>query len=218
MKILPKLSPTSYAMLGLLARNPQSAYELNSRMQTSLLRAFWPRADSHVYSEPKKLLAHQMVTERREKVSGRNRTVFTITSQGREALQAWLQSDSNHELRTQSEFVLKLILADGGKLTDARATLEKSLESTQQDIKDAIEGIVLILDNSEYAAEGAPFNGIVINLMADILIARQQWGQAALETASRIRADASDTHKQATGRELYVEALRKLELAKANVD
>jgi hypothetical protein len=32
----PKLTPTSYALLGLLARGPRSAYELNGIMQTSL--------------------------------------------------------------------------------------------------------------------------------------------------------------------------------------
>ena len=62
MSSLPRLSPTSYALLGLLARGSASAYDLNTIMQTSLIRVFWPRAESHVYSEPKKLLAHGPVS------------------------------------------------------------------------------------------------------------------------------------------------------------
>ena len=108
----PKLSPTSYAMLGLLARNPQSAYELNNIMQTSLIRVYWPRAESHVYSEPKKLLLHNFVTEQKERVNGRDRTVYTITDPGRQSLREWLQDKGNSDLRVQAEFMLKLILAD----------------------------------------------------------------------------------------------------------
>ena len=126
MKNLPKLSPTSYAMLGLLARKPQSAYELNTLMQTSLIRVYWPRAESHVYSEPKKLLAHQLVTEQKEQVSGRNRTVYTITEQGRDYLRDWLSSENGTDLRMHAEFMLKLILADGGSASDAKATLAHS--------------------------------------------------------------------------------------------
>ena len=127
MKNLPKLSPTSYAMLGLLARKPQSAYELNALMQHSLIRVYWPRAESHVYSEPKKLLAHRLVTEQKEKLSGRNRTVYTITDQGRDRLREWLRNEAGTDLRMQAEFMLKLILADAGSTTDARTTLEQSV-------------------------------------------------------------------------------------------
>jgi DNA-binding PadR family transcriptional regulator len=119
----PKLTPTSYALLGLLARGPRSAYELNGIMQTSLIRVYWPRAESHVYSEPKKLLAHGLVSEQREKVNGRPRTVYTITDKGRQILEEWLREESGAELRTQSELMLKLILGDTGDPENARATL-----------------------------------------------------------------------------------------------
>ena len=211
MKNLPKLSPTSYAMLGLLSRNSQSAYELNTRMQTSLIRAFWPRAESHVYSEPKKLLAHQLVTERKEKVSGRNRTVYTITDRGRELLQQWLNSDTGPDLRMQAEYVLKLILADGGSADDARSTLELSLRASHKDIEEAVAGIREILSKPGSAEEGMPYNGIVINLMADMLIARYRWGSYALEATASITDDSSTESKSKAGRVAYEEALRKME-------
>jgi PadR family transcriptional regulator AphA len=217
MKNLPKLSPTSYAMLGLLARNSQSAYELNTRMQTSLIRVFWPRAESHVYSEPKKLLAHKLVTERKEKVNGRNRTVYSITEHGREVLQQWLKSDTGPELRMQAEFMLKLILADGGSADDARSTLELSHRASQEDLVEAIDGIRRIVSVPSYATEGMPYNGIVINLMADMLIARYRWGIYALEATAGITDDSSVEDKSEAGRGAYKEALRKMEQALAGV-
>ncbi|MEH6569053.1 MAG: PadR family transcriptional regulator [Halioglobus sp.] len=213
MNKLPKLSPTSYAMLGLLARNPQSAYELNTLMQNSLIRVYWPRAESHVYSEPKKLLAHALVTERQEQVSGRNRTVYTITAHGRGSLRDWLGKGTNPDLRMQAEFMLKLILADGGSADNARATLKLSVHASQLDLVEAVAGIERILSNPSYAAEGMPYNGIVINLMTDMLIARYQWGKFAFETTSDITDSSSTQGKQEMGRTAYREALSKMRQA-----
>ena len=50
------LTTTSYAILGLLAVRPWSTYELTRQMDRSLGR-FWPRAESKLYEEPKKLAA-----------------------------------------------------------------------------------------------------------------------------------------------------------------
>ena len=161
---LPKLTPTSYALLGLLARKPQSAYELNAQMQYSSIRVYWPRVDSHVYSEPKKLLRHELVSEKKGKLNGRSRTVYTITAKGRKTLKQWLSSDDEVELRMQAEFMLKLVLADGGNVADAQQTLEKSLASTRNDLELAMAGVKSILDSDAAGEDGAPSNGIIINL------------------------------------------------------
>lgn len=210
---LPKLTPTSYVLLGLLARKPQSAYQLNARMQNSLIRVYWPRVESHVYSEPKKLLRHKMVSEEKGKHNGRNRTVYTITTEGTRALQSWLSDDADLDLRMQAEFMLKLLLADSGTVADVHSTLEKSLNRSHEDLLEAIEGIKAILAAEEYAIDGAPYNGIVINLMADILIARYRWGNFALETAQGIDDDLPSEEKVKISRRAYADALEKLEAA-----
>ena len=210
---LPKLTPTSYALLGLLARKPQSAYELNTLMQTSSIRVYWPRVDSHVYSEPKKLLRHELVSESKEKLNGRSRTVYTITPKGRKALKLWLSSDSEVDLRMQAEFMLKLVLADGGSVADAHKTLEKSHQSTRDDLKLAIGGIQSILSSENYSQHGAPYNGIVINLMADILIARYRWGHYALQVTQNVDDAMSAEDKTKLANSAYADALAKMEEA-----
>ncbi len=210
---LPKLTPTSYALLGLLARKPQSAYQLNARMQHSLIRVYWPRVESHVYSEPKKLLRHKMVSEEKCTHNGRNRTVYTITAEGTRALQSWLSDDADLDLRMQAEFMLKLLLADSGTVSNVNNTLEKSLDRTHQDLLEAITGIKTILAAEEYAIEGAPYNGIVVNLMADILIARYRWGKFALETAQGMDDNLSTEEKVNISKRAYANALEKLEEA-----
>ena len=54
------LTTTSYAILGLLAIKPWSTYELAQQMDRSLGR-IWPRAQSKLYEEPKKLVARGLV-------------------------------------------------------------------------------------------------------------------------------------------------------------
>lgn len=206
-----KLSPTSYAILGLLARQARSAYELNGMMQGSLIRVFWPRAESHVYSEPKKLLAQELVSEHKEKVDGRNRTIYTITSTGHTVLEHWLRDDGNTDLRTTSELMLKLLLASEGLPEDARNVLEKSRTASHDDIQEAIAGIDNILQNPGYGVEGMPWNGIAINLMADLLIARYHWSEYALQASTGCSNDPDQQIE--VGRQAYRLALEKMRKA-----
>ena len=211
MNTLPRLTPTSYALLGLLARESASAYELNSIMQTSMLRVFWPRAESHIYSEPKKLLAHGFVSEERQKANGRQRSVFTISEKGREALAAWLADDGDGARhRNQAEFMLKIILAEGGAPACAAATVERALDTSRMEIEEAAAAIEHILQDPECAALGMPWNGIAANLMVDIQVARYRWGQYARDAIARVQQDTDPEEKQALGWQAYQRALDKL--------
>ena len=55
------LTSTSYAILGLLSLRPWTTYELAQQMQRALGQ-FWPRAESKLYEEPKKLVDHGLAT------------------------------------------------------------------------------------------------------------------------------------------------------------
>jgi PadR family transcriptional regulator, regulatory protein AphA len=67
------LTPTSFALLGLLAIKPWTTYELAQQMDRTLSR-FWPRARSKLYEEPKKLVAHGLARAREDSVGRRPRT------------------------------------------------------------------------------------------------------------------------------------------------
>ncbi|HEU0288653.1 MAG TPA: PadR family transcriptional regulator [Nocardioidaceae bacterium] len=116
-----RLTTTSYAVLGLLAIQPWSTYELTRQMDRSLGR-IWPRAASKLYEEPKKLVAHGLASSRQERVGRRPRTVYAITSAGRRALAEWLaEPGSGPELESQQ--LLKVFFADQGTRADALATV-----------------------------------------------------------------------------------------------
>ena len=76
---LPDLTTTSYAILGLLTIKPWPTYEL-AQMQRD--RFVWPRAESNLYAEPKKLIAHGFASAHPEPRGKRRRTVYSITPGG----------------------------------------------------------------------------------------------------------------------------------------
>ena len=56
-----RLTTSSYAVLCLLAIRPWSGYEL-TQQATRSLRFAWPKSERLLYSEPKKLVEHEMAT------------------------------------------------------------------------------------------------------------------------------------------------------------
>jgi PadR family transcriptional regulator, regulatory protein AphA len=115
------LTTTSYAILGLLAIQPWSTYELARQMERSLGR-IWPRAESKLYEEPKKLVAHGLVRASSERTGQRARTVYSITPAGRRALAAWL-ADPGEGPVLQFEQLLQVFFSENGTKQDILATL-----------------------------------------------------------------------------------------------
>jgi DNA-binding PadR family transcriptional regulator len=115
------LTPTSYAILGLLAIKPWTTYELATQVERTVKR-FWPRTRSKLYEEPKKLVATGLAEATKDAHGRRPRTIYAITPAGRRALAAWLASQSA-EPTFESEHLLKVFYAGSGTTDDLRTTL-----------------------------------------------------------------------------------------------
>ena len=146
-----QLSPTSFAILGLLSIQSFTTYELAQQMDRTL-SWFWPRAASVVYDEPKKLVAVGLATRQVTFTGKRRSTVYEITDAGRAALRDWLDTPAVG-MRMEFEAMLKVAFADAGDVTQLRAAV---LEIRA----DAETRLAEILDRStEYATTGGPFPG-----------------------------------------------------------
>ena len=115
------LTTTSYAVLGLLAIKPWTTYELAQQMQRALGQ-FWPRAESKLYEEPKKLVARGLAHASREQVGRRPRTTYTITPEGRRTLAAWVPTPGAGPV-VEFEQLVKVFFAEHGSKHDLLATL-----------------------------------------------------------------------------------------------
>lgn len=123
MSRVPRLTTTTYGVLGLLAVRPHSTYELAKAMDRSVGRV-WPRAQSKLFEEPRKLVAHGYASGQDERVGRRPRTVYTITPAGRRALAAWLAEPGTGPT-LEFEGLVKLIFAEHGTRQDALASIAR---------------------------------------------------------------------------------------------
>jgi DNA-binding PadR family transcriptional regulator len=83
------LTTTSYAVLAQVALRPWASYEL-AQQRVRYFRYVWPRAESAVYREVKRLSSMGLVREKKEYQGKRPRTIYSITKQGKQALRNWL--------------------------------------------------------------------------------------------------------------------------------
>jgi DNA-binding PadR family transcriptional regulator len=121
-----ELTTTSYAILGLLAVQPWTSYELAKQMDRGMSR-FWPRAASKLYEEPKKLVAHGLVRASRQSRGRRTRTVYTINAKGRRWLAAWHATPPAGPV-LESESLVRVFFAEHGTKRDLEATLVATRE------------------------------------------------------------------------------------------
>jgi PadR family transcriptional regulator, regulatory protein AphA len=144
-----QLSPTSFAILGLLSIRPFTTYELAQQMQRTL-RWFWPRAASKIYEEPKKLVAAGLASSHVTFTGKRRSTVYEITDPGRTALRDWLDRPAAG-MQLEFEAMIKLVFADAGDVTQLRMTLREIRADAQAQLDE------LLARMAEYATTGGPF-------------------------------------------------------------
>jgi PadR family transcriptional regulator AphA len=167
------LTTTSYAVLSVLALRDHSTYELTGQMRLSL-HYLWPRAESNVYAEPKRLVAAGLADAREEWNGGRRRTIYSITAAGRAALADWLAFAGSRQ-RYESEGLLKVFFAENGTQEDLLA----SIRAIRADATAALEHFQRIADPYE-AGEGQyperfALSALVVRLLGEQQAATARW-------------------------------------------
>jgi len=174
-----------------LALRDHSTYELTKQMRFSL-HYLWPRAESNVYAEPKRLVAAGLAVSREEWTGDRRSTVYSITDAGQAALADWLASPSSRQ-RYESEAVLKVLFGENGSLGDMLA----SIRAVRNDATAAVAHWQSIADLYD-AGEGDYPNRFALSALVARLLGEQQaatarWAAWAEEVVSQWdRSSAAD--------------------------
>ena len=128
-----ELSSTGRVILGLIAGQPRSGYDIKAMVDKST-RFFWAASYGQIYPELKRLAERGLIEGSDESQGGRQRTVYSITDAGRETLGAWLASgEQAHELR--DEALLKLFFSGQASRDD----LVSVVETKREEHLDALE-------------------------------------------------------------------------------
>jgi PadR family transcriptional regulator AphA len=186
----PTLTTTSYAILGLLAVKPWTTHELVRQVDRSL-RRIWPRAQSKLYEEPKKLVAHGLARATDDSVGRRRRTRYTITAKGRRALAAWLQRPGDGPL-LEFEQLVKISFADSGSRADVLTNLAATrLWVLEQNVENLATGRAY-LEGSGRFPERAALNLLAGRFLTDFYVMMARWVRWATDLVEGWPDDVRD--------------------------
>jgi PadR family transcriptional regulator, regulatory protein AphA len=125
----PRLSQTSYAVLGLVELlEPATPYQLKRMAQISILH-FWTIPHTQIYTECSRLADAGLLEERREE-TGRRRRVYKLTRAGRRELERWLADLEADVYELRDVGLLKLFSG-----ADPAALAATQLEHHQQRLR-----------------------------------------------------------------------------------
>ena len=107
-----RLTPSSFAILGLLTLGPGSGYELGSLAERTV-QMFWPVTRPHIYSELSKLEHLGHVTSMEVEQRGApDKRVYSVTERGERRLDAWPRDPDPEVQRARHPLLIKLFFAD----------------------------------------------------------------------------------------------------------
>ena len=190
MSSVPTMTTTSYAILGLLAVKPWTTHELVQQVDRSL-RRIWPRAQSKLYEEPKKLVAHGYARATDDPVGRRRRTRYTITASGRRALAVWLTHPGEGPA-LEFEQLVKIHFADSGSKADVLANLEATrawvLDQNEENLAAARDYRI----GESAFPQRAALNQLSGRFLTDFYVTVARWVAWATETVESWPDDVRD--------------------------
>jgi DNA-binding PadR family transcriptional regulator len=153
-----ELSLFSYEILGLVGRGGAGAHDL-LRMARQGRMLDWA-GESQYYTEPKRLSTLGYLEARREPGKTRERTVYSLTEKGLEALRSYARTPVRFT-PVKSDPLLRLLLCD---LVGEEITRESMLT-----LRDDIADITVRLDEAEARAEEIPHRRKYLLLATEFL-------------------------------------------------
>ncbi len=192
----PALTTTSYAILGQLALRDWTMYDLAQQMGRNVT-FFFPRAESQIYAEPKRLVAAGLAEARAEPTGKRPRTVYSITPAGREALAAWLATPPAGRFQLEFEALLRVMLAPFGRDEDLLRALDKA--------KGDAAGLVDIAHRirAEYLDGRAPFQrhivwrALLLDFLTEFGESMEAWAERSLDRVQAWEGETEEARRAA---------------------
>lgn len=173
----------TYALLGLLSLRSWTGYELTKQAR-STIRLVMPSSEANIYREQQRLVRLGWATSTAELTGRRARTRYTITPEGRDALNAWLTTPPTPPTLEVEAFV-RLWFADQGRPADVAASLDATAAAARAALADAVALATTYLDGTGAFPERTRLNLMVGEFVTDVLaLIAQRCEQAAAEISA----------------------------------
>jgi DNA-binding PadR family transcriptional regulator len=190
---------TTYAILGLLAAGPASPYDLSIRLQIGY-GFYWPRARSHVFTEAKKIAALGWASGAVLRTGRRKRTEYTITTQGRAALRAWLATEPV-SFTMEFEHLVRVYLAGFGTTDDLLRVLDDAAERANQMLAIAERVIAGYEAGAVEGPQDEPhLRVLLVDYLANLAALTAQWAERSHQDVTRWSTDEAERRSSAVRR------------------
>jgi DNA-binding PadR family transcriptional regulator len=160
----PELSLFSYEILGLVGHHGAGAHDL-LRMARRGRMLDWA-GESQYYVEPKRLAELGYLDARKEPGRTRQRTVYSLTKKGLEALREYARTPVRFT-PLKSDPLLRLLIADlvgEGVTRESMATLRDDIADLQQRVRETTESAEELPHRSKYLQIVNGFLGELLEL------------------------------------------------------
>ena len=134
------LTPTEYAVLGLLTSGEQSGYDLQKYAERSV-GYFWTPAKSRIYATLPRLVDAGLVRRRDVVQSGRpNKQLYRLTKAGSEALRRWIAEEPLEPETSRNTLLVRLFFGDVAEPKEVLAHIRQR-RAEAEELKAEIEAI-----------------------------------------------------------------------------
>jgi len=151
-----------------------------------------------------------LASSRVERRSGRKRTVYAITPEGRRALEVWLQQPSKRFIY-ESEAMLKVAYGDMAHLAELTRTIEEIRAEAEDDLRVARKAFANRLSGGVDFPERVHVNALVAQFCIEMMEARLRWVSFAEDYIRDWRDSEPDEQKTEQGLEWFRQAVEWLD-------
>jgi DNA-binding PadR family transcriptional regulator len=169
-----ELNLFSYEILGLVGRNGAAPHDL-LRMAQSGRMLNWA-GESQYYTEPKRLAKLGYLAARKERGKTRERTVYSLTEKGLDALRDYAQTPVTFT-PLKSDALLRLLICDlvgEGVTRESIATLRDDLADVEQRLDDAEARAADLPHREKYLMLAVGFLRELLELHRELIAAVEQ--------------------------------------------
>jgi PadR family transcriptional regulator, regulatory protein AphA len=182
---MARVNPTEFAILGLLAAEPRSGYDIKKEVEERLSH-FWSESFGHIYPMLRRLHERGLVEMEVERQDGKpDRKVYHLTDEGRSALRDWF-AEPVSPLRPRNELLLRIFLGrhaeDADLLRDVREQGARARESLSR-----LKAVQARIQTEAGDHPDRRYWGLVLDYGVRVLGTLAEWSEdaeAALEAPS----------------------------------
>jgi DNA-binding PadR family transcriptional regulator len=207
-----QLTTTSYAVLAQVAVHSWSPYEL-AQQRVRYGSYGWPRAESAIYREVKRLSSMGLLDGKKEHVGKRSRSLYSITDEGREALREWLATPVS-PFAMDFEAMIRLFVAPIGTKEQIVTTLDQVRDDVREMLRFGGEVKQEFLEGIAVTQDQVYIRALAVDFFISLLNTVGAWAErtlAEIESWDDLSPDGKNEQALEKIRELPVPTPRSVE-------